>query len=215
MTRRARGAERPIEPTRRRGTDEARPRPDPEQRRPRTVAILAADGVEQVEVTAPRDALAAAGCDVRVLSPDGKSVRGYHYIDAEDELPVDGALGETRPDDVDVVLVPGGLGSPDTLRTDRQAVALVSAVARAGKPIGVICHGPWVLLEAGVLDGRTLTCVPALRTDVANGGATYVDETVHVDRTQAPWIVSGRNFEAADAFARTLVQLLADAPPPE
>ena len=183
----------------------------PRQAGRRTVAIVAADGVEQVEVTAPRDALVGAGCDVRVLSPDGEPVRGYHYIDAEDELPVHGALGETGPDDVDAVVVPGGLGSPDTLRTDPEAVGLVSGVARAGKPIGVICHGPWVLLEAGVLAGRTLTCVPALRTDVTNGGATYVDETVHVDRTQAPWIVSGRNFEAADAFARTLVRVLADA----
>ena len=177
-----------------------------------TVAILAADGVEQVEVTEPRRALEEAGCTVCVLSPDGGSVRAYHYIDALGELPVEGSIGDARVDDIDALVVPGGLGGPDTLRTHSAAVTLVRGCAEAGKPIGVICHGPWVLLEAGALEGRTLTCVPALRTDVTNGGATYVDETVHMDRRSDPWIISGRNFEAAGDFARTLTRELLGRP---
>lgn len=169
------------------------------------VAILAADGVEQVEVSAPKAALCEAGATVRLLSPDGAAVQAYHYLEPREELEAQGVLGETAAEDIDLLVVPGGLGSPDTLRTDPGAVALVAAHAGAGKPVGVICHGPWVLLEAGILAGRTLTCVPALRTDVVHAGATYVDEAVHVDRTCGPWIVSGRNFEAAEPFAQELV----------
>ena len=175
----------------------------------KTVAIVAADGVEQIEVEAPRQQLLAAGATVLVLSPDGNPIRAYHYIDPTDELASDGTIAGTDPAGLDAVVVPGGLGSPDTLRTDDAAVRLVSAVADAGKPVGVICHGPWVLLEAGVLDGRSLTCVPALRTDVTNGGATYVDAASHVDRGSTPHLVSGRNFEAAHEFARVLVDELA------
>lgn len=186
--------------------------PEPTDDRPLETleaAILVADGVEQVEVTAPRDALRRAGASVRILSSDGRSVRGYHYLDPKHTLQVHGALGDTQPPQLDLVVVPGGLGSPDTLRTQEPALSLLRSHAEAGKPIGVICHGPWVLLEAGVLEGRTLTCVPQLRSDVTNAGATYVDAKVHVDRTRTPWIVSGRNFEAAESFARTLVETLA------
>ena len=172
-------------------------------------AILVADGVEEIEVTAPRDALRDAGASVRVWSSDGRDVRGYHYLEPRETVHVQGAVDDARAADVDLLVVPGGLGSPDKLRTDQPALSLLRRHAAAGKPIGVICHGPWVLVEAGVLAGRTLTCVPALRSDVTNAGATYVDAEVHVDRTRPPWIVSGRNFEAADTFARTLVEVLA------
>jgi protease I len=170
------------------------------------VAILAADGVEQVEVTTPREALGSAGCEVAVLTPGGERVRGYHYLEPQDELDAAGAVEETDPADFDLMVVPGGLGGPDTLRHNESAVEMLRSHARAGKPIGVICHGPWLLVEAGVLDGRTITCVPQLRSDVTNAGATYVDEEVHVDRTRAPVLVSGRNFKAAKAFAETLVR---------
>lgn len=173
------------------------------------VGILVADGVEQVEVTAPQLALSEAGADVRVLSPDGASVHAYHYISPQGQIPVQGSIAQTRPEDLDALVLPGGLGGPDTLRTDGHAVKLVNAVAGSGKPIGVICHGPWLLVEAGVLRDRTLTCVPALRSDVTNAGARYVDETTHVDRSKDPCLVSGRNFEAAEEFARTLVAELA------
>lgn len=168
-------------------------------------AILVADGVEELEVTAPCQALAHAGWSVRLLSADGKPVKGYHSIDPMGELEVDGLIGDADPDDVDLLVVPGGLGGPDTLRQDAAAVDLVRLCAQAGTPIGVICRGPWVLLETDVLRGRTLACGPALRTDVTNGGATYVEEAVHVDDSTSPLLVSGRNSDAAEEFARTLV----------
>lgn len=175
---------------------------------PRRVAILAADGVEEVEVTTPRDALQAAGAAVSVLTPDGQPVRGYHYIEPGNEIAADGSIGGTGPGQFDAAVVPGGLGGPDTLRTDESAVGFVHDIAAAGKPIGVICHGPWVLIEADVLAGRSLTCVPALRTDVTNAGAAYVDEAVFVDRSASPELISGRNFEAASEFATVLVREL-------
>ena len=174
-----------------------------------SVAILCADGVEQVEVTAPRDALREAGATVHVLTPDGHDARGYHYLDAHEGLPADGKISGAAGGNYDVVVVPGGLGSPDTLRTDDGALDFARQVARGGGTLAVICHGPWVLLDAGLLTGRTLTCVPALRHDVENAGATYVDESTHIDDSQSPVVVSGRNFQAADDFAATLVQQLA------
>lgn len=171
----------------------------------RTVAILAADGIEQVEVTAPRDALRDAGATVRVLSPDGNDVRGYHYIQPGEKIPVDGAISDSgEPDALDL---PGGLGGPDTLRKDQTAVSLVRSVLAAGRPVGVICHGPWLLIEADALPGRTLTCVPQLSTDVTNAGGTYVDEDVHVDRA-GPLLISSRNHDTAQQFAEALVQQL-------
>lgn len=175
--------------------------------RPRT-AILVADGVEHIEVTAPRDALQAAGAEVELLSLHGSTVRTYHYLEPKHHLMVQHTLHDADVDAFDLVVVPGGLGSPDTLRTSREALDFVRAHASAGKPIGVICHGPWVLIDAGIVRGRSLTCVPALRSDIGNAGATYVDETVHVDRSESPCIISARNFEAARDFSSTLVSEL-------
>lgn len=174
------------------------------------VAMLAADGVEQVEVTAPRDALRAAGAQVRVLSPGGADVRGYHYIEPGDTIGVDAPLEEVVADDYDVLVLPGGLGGPDTLRKQERAVGLVREMAAAHKPVGVICHGPWLLIEADVLSGRTLTCVPQLSTDVSNAGARYVDEAVHVDRNGGALLVSSRDHDTAQQFADALVRELAD-----
>jgi protease I len=169
----------------------------------RTIAILTADGVEQVEVTAPRDALRDAGATVRVLSPDGNDVRGYHYIEPGDTLPADGTIGDAG--DVDALVLPGGLGGPDTLRKTGAAIDTVRSAVRAGKPVGVICHGPWLLIEADALAGRILTCVPQLSTDVTHAGATYVDEDVHVDRS-GPLLISSRDHNTAKAFAQALVE---------
>jgi protease I len=173
-----------------------------------TVAILCADGVEQVEVVAPRDALAGAGATVDLLSPDSEDVRGYHYIKSKDMLPVRGSIAEADPERYTAAVLPGGLGGPDTLRTDETALRFVRGIAASGKPIAVICHGPWLLLDADLLRGRSLTCAAALRTDVRNGGATYVDEETHVDATGKPVLISGRNFEAAGAFADAVLGVL-------
>lgn len=176
--------------------------------RGKKVVMLTADGVEQVEVSAPREALEGAGADVRVLSPDGREVRGYHYLQPGDEIRVDGRIGDVA--DFDALVLPGGLGGPDTLRKRQDAVDLVRRAAAAGKPIGVICHGPWLLIEADALRGRTLTCVPQLATDVEHAGARYLDAAVHVDNG-AFLLVSGRDHDAAGQFAEALVQQLAAA----
>ena len=174
------------------------------------VGVLAADGTEQIEITAPRDALVRAGATVRVLAPRGEDVRGYHYLEPGDVVRVDGALEDADAEGLDALVVPGGLGGPDTLRKIPEAVALVRSAFGSGRPVGVICHGPWLLLDAGVLAGRTLTCVPQLATEVGGGGATYVDEDVHVDAA-ANLLVSGRDHDAAEQFAAALVRELAAA----
>lgn len=174
----------------------------------RTIAVLAADGVEQVEVTAPRDALRGAGATVRVLTPDGADVRGYHYIEPADTLAADGSIDQAP--ELDAMVLPGGLGGPDTLRKNQAAVDLVRRTVQAGKPVGVICHGPWLLIEADALRGRTLTCVPQLSTDVTNAGAHYVDQDVHVDR-DGPLLISSRNHDTAQQFGDALVHHLAAA----
>ncbi len=173
-----------------------------------TVAVLVADGSEQVEVTAPREALRHAGATALALSPDGRDVRGYHYLDRGDVLPVDGRIRDADPARLDALLLPGGLGGPDTLRKDGAAVDLVRALCSAGTPVAVICHGPWLLIDVDALEGRTLTCVPQLGTDVRNAGGHYVDEDIHVDR-DGSLLVSGRDHDAAEGFAAAVVRELA------
>lgn len=171
-----------------------------------TAGILVADGTEQVEITAPREALLEAGATVRVLSPEGEDIRAYHYIEPGDVIAADGPIAGTDPQTLDALVLPGGLGGPDTLRKDKAAVSLVRETVSAGVPVGVICHGPWLLIEAGALAGRTLTCVPQLATDVTNAGATYVDEDVHVNRGHGTLLVSGRDHGTAGPFAAAAVR---------
>ncbi len=171
-----------------------------------TVGIVVADGSEQVEVTAPRDALTQAGADVRVLSPGAQDVRGYHYIEPGDMITADADVGRVEAQALDALIVPGGLGGPDTLRKDETVIDLVRRMAASRAPIGVICHGPWLLADADVLAGRTLTCVPQLSTEVTRAGARYVDEDVHVDREGGGLLVSSRDHNTAQQFAQTLVR---------
>lgn len=173
------------------------------------VALICADGVEEVELTTPRRSLEAAGAAVEVLSPDGAPVHAYHYLTPAGTYAADRAVADADPGRYDFVVVPGGLGSPDKLRTDSAAVGFVRAFADAGKPVGVICHGPWVLIETGMLGGRALTCVAALRSDVTNAGATWLDEAVHIDQESSPLLVSSRNHETVEAFADALVEQFA------
>ena len=180
-----------------------------------TVAVVCADGVEEVELTTPRLALEAAGAAVEVLSPGGALVHAYHYLDPAGAYEADRAVGDADPGAYDFVVVPGGLGSPDKLRTDPAAVDFVRAVANAGKPVGVICHGPWVLIETGMLAGRALACVAALRSDVTNAGATWLDEAVHIDEDSSPLLVSSRNHRTVEAFAAALVEQFARSARPD
>ena len=172
----------------------------------KTVAILATDGVEQVELTEPRKAVEAAGATVRLLSLKPGEIQGMNHDQKGDKLRVDGLVADARVDEYDALILPGGVQNPDTLRMDEKAVAFVRAFVESGKPVGVICHGPWVMVEADVVRGRRMTSWPSVRTDLRNAGAEVVDEEVVVDRG----LVSSRKPEDLPAFCRKLVEEFAE-----
>lgn len=169
----------------------------------RRVAILAADGVEQVELEKPRQAVLDEGATVELVSLDTGEIQAMNGdIDKGDRFPVDRKVADVEVGDFDALLLPGGTMNPDNLRTDGAAVKFAGDFVRAGKPVGVICHGPWTLVEADVVRGRTLTSYPSIRTDLRNAGATVVDEEVVVDNG----LVSSRNPDDLPAFCRTVVR---------
>ena len=145
------------------------------------VAILVAEGFEQVELTAPRKALDDAGALTILVSPSGDQVQGWNHFDKGDRFDVDVSLDDADPDEFDALLLPGGVANPDQLRIMPKALAFVRAFFDAGKPVAVICHGPWTLIDAGVVRGRRITSWPSVSTDLRNAGANWVDEEVVVD----------------------------------
>jgi protease I len=147
----------------------------------RKVAILATDGVEQVELEEPRRALDAAGATTHLIAPDEGSIQAMNHDDKGARLPVDRTLAQVRPSDYDALLLPGGVANPDRLRLDERAVQFVREFMLADKPVAAICHAPWMLVEANAVAGRTLTSWPSLRTDIRNAGGNWVDEMVQVD----------------------------------
>lgn len=149
--------------------------------RNKRVAILAADGVEEVELTEPRQALAAAGAQTDLVSIKPESIQAVHGMDKGDKLKVDRLVSEVSANDYDALVLPGGVANPDHLRTHPDAVRFVRQFFDQGKPVGAICHGPWMLVEAGVVRGRTLTSWPSLKTDIENAGGHWVDEPVVVN----------------------------------
>ena len=169
------------------------------------VAILAADMVEQVELTEPRKAVEQEGAKVELISIHDGEIQGFNHFEPADRFKVDRTVEEVSVDDYDALIVPGGVGNPDQLRGDENAVAFVREFARAGKPMGVICHGPWVLVEAGVARGRRLTSWPTLRTDIENAGGEWVDEEVVVDQG----IVTSRKPDDIPAFNERMIELFA------
>lgn len=169
------------------------------------VAILVENGFEQVELVEPRRALQQAGADTRVVSPQRERVRGWKFTEWGDEIPVDVPLQQARPDDFDALLLPGGVMSPDRLRMQPEAVAFVKHFFDAGKPVAVICHGPWTIVEAGAARDRTITSWPSVRTDLRNAGANWVDQEVVVDRN----LVSSRKPDDIPAFNREMIGLFA------
>jgi protease I len=174
----------------------------------RRIAILAADGVEQVELEQPRAAVQDAGATVTLVSLEPGEIQAVnHDLDKGDMFPVDLAVGDASVEDFDGLILPGGTVNPDNLRADPAAVAFVKAFVDAGKPVGAICHGPWTLVEAGVVAGRTMTSYPSIRTDLRNAGATVVDEEVVTDRG----IITSRSPDDLPAFCTTLVEALAGA----
>jgi len=171
------------------------------------IAILVAnEGVEQVELTSPSDALREAGADLDLLAPDEDEIQAFNHLDKGDTFTPDKAVGEADPDDYDGLVLPGGVANPDQLRTDTDAVQFVRAFFEAGKPVGAICHGPWTLINAGVVEGRTLTSWPSLQADLRNAGAEWVDEAVHVDQG----LVSSRRPDDLEAFNAKIVEELAE-----
>ena len=172
----------------------------------RRVAILATDGVEQSELTEPRKALDDAGASTTLIAPRGGTIRAYQHDKKGLELEVDVPLPQARVEDYDALLLPGGVMNPDQLRTDAQAVKFVKAFVAAGKPIGAICHGPWMLVEADCVRGRTVTSWPSLKTDLRNAGANWVDRDVVVDNG----LVTSRKPEDIPAFSTKLIEEIAE-----
>jgi protease I len=169
----------------------------------RTIAILAADGVEQVELEQPREAVQDAGARTMLLSiEDGEIQAMNHDLEPADSFPVDRKVGDASIDDYDALILPGGTCNPDKLRMDNTAVAFVRDFVNAGKPVGVICHGPWTLVEADVVRGRRITSWPSIRTDLRNAGAEVVDEEVVVDAN----ITSSRQPDDLPAFCAAIVR---------
>jgi protease I len=176
----------------------------------RKVAFLVANvGVEQVELTRPWQAVEEAGGTPELLAPDAGEVQAFNHLDKADVFPVDHPVGQAQVDDYDALVLPGGVANPDRLRTDPSAVSFIRGFFEATKVVAVICHGPWTLIEADVVRGRTLTSWPSLQTDLRNAGATWVDQEVCVDGA----LVSSRKPDDLDAFCSTLVQRMAKASP--
>ncbi len=170
--------------------------------------VVAMEGIEQVELTEPWKAVEGAGATPVLVAPEEGEVQAFNHLDKGDTFPVDVASAQADAGDYAALVLPGGVANPDQLRTDEASVALVKAVADAGRPIAVICHGPWTLIDAGVADGRRMTSWPSLETDLTNAGATWVDEEVVVDESGAGPLISSRNPDDLPAFCETLVQHL-------
>ena len=169
------------------------------------IAMIATDGVEQVELTGPRDAMRAEGATVTVIGLKKDPIQGMNHHDKGDKIEVDATIESAKPDQFDALILPGGVANPDALRVNKQAVAFVRAFAQAGKPIGAICHGPWTLIEADAVRGKKLTSWPSLQTDLRNAGATWEDREVIRDGQ----LVTSRKPDDIPAFNRELISLIA------
>jgi deglycase len=167
------------------------------------IAVLATDGVEQVELTEPVKALKAASAQVVVIAPQGGQIQGMNHDEKGDMLAVDHDLASVSADQFDALVLPGGVANPDTLRTNPKAVAFVRHFVEAGKPIAAICHGPWTLIEADGVRGHRMTSWPSLRTDLKNAGANWEDSSVVVDGT----LVTSRKPDDLPDFCREIIKL--------
>jgi len=171
------------------------------------VAFLATDMVEQAELTGPWDALRAAGAQTELVSLEDGEIQGFNHFDKADVFPVDRTVEGARASDYDALVLPGGVGNPDALRMDENAVRFVREFFEQDKPVGAICHAPWVLIEAGVVGDRTLTSWPSLTTDLENAGANRVDREVVVDGN----LVTSRKPDDIPAFNEKLLEVFAEA----
>ncbi len=170
------------------------------------VAFLATDMVEQVELTEPWKAVEQAGATPELISLEEGEIQGFDHYDKADTFKVDHTVEEARADDYDALVIPGGVGNPDTMRADENAVQFVRDFFEQSKPVGVICHGPWMLVEAGVVRGRKVTSWPSLQTDIRNAGGEWVDEQVVVDQG----LVTSRKPDDLPAFNAKIVEEFAE-----
>jgi protease I len=166
------------------------------------VAMLVADGFEQEELIGPREALETAGARTFIVSPGLQTVQGWVHTKPGHSFPVDMTLSKARPEEFDALLLPGGLANPDTLRQLQEALTFVKSFFEDGKPVAAICHGPWILIDAGVVKGRSLTSYPSIRSDLLNAGAKWVDQEVVVDQG----LVTSRKPADIPAFTRKMVE---------
>jgi protease I len=173
----------------------------------RTVAFLTAqEGVEEVELTKPWQAVQEAGGTPKLIAPETGDIQAFNHLDKSATYPVDETLADADPDGYDALVLPGGVANPDQLRTNERAIEFVHAIFSAGKPVGVICHGPWTLVEADLVRSRKLTSWPSLQTDIRNAGGEWVDEEVVVDQG----LVSSRKPDDLPAFCAKIVEEFAE-----
>jgi deglycase len=172
----------------------------------RVAFLVANEGIEQIELTEPWKAVEEAGGEPELIAPESGKAQAFEHLDKADTFSVDKTAAEANADDYDGLVLPGGVANPDILRTDEDAVAFTRAFFEAGKPVAAICHGPWTLVEAGVVKGRTLTSWPSLKTDIRNAGGEWVDEEVHVDSG----LVTSRKPDDLEAFNAKLVEEIAE-----
>jgi protease I len=170
------------------------------------IAFMATTGVEQIEYTEPRKAVEQAGAEVELISLQPDKIQAWNHFDHADTLPVDKTVEEANADDYDGLVLPGGVANPDQLRMNPKAVSFARAFFESGKPVGVICHGPWTLIDADVVSGRTITSWPSLKADLRNAGANWVDEECVVDAG----MVSSRKPDDLPAFCAKIVEEFAE-----
>jgi protease I len=172
----------------------------------RIAFLVAMEGVEEVELTGPWQAVEKAGGKPELLAPEAGEVQAFQHLDKSNKFAVDRPLDQADPADYEGLVLPGGVANPDQLRTDKRALEFVREIFKAGKPVGVICHGPWTLVEADLVRGRTVTSWPSLQTDIRNAGGEWVDEEVVVDQG----LVSSRKPDDLDAFNEKIVEEFAE-----
>ena len=172
----------------------------------KTIAVVATDGFEQIELTKPLEALKAAGAKVVIIAPEPGEIQGFNHHDKGDLVAVDQTIEDADPAEYDALLLPGGVISPDALRIEPNAIAFIRAFVDAGKPIAAICHGPWTLINAGGVRGKRVTSWPSLQVDLENAGATWVDESVVVD----DGLVTSRKPDDLPAFCSKMIEEFAE-----
>jgi protease I len=172
----------------------------------RVAFLMANEGVEQVELTEPLRAVREAGATAELIAPEAGTIQAFNHLDKGDAFPVDRTVGEADPADYDAAVLPGGVANPDQLRTKPEALDFLRAIAEAGKPMGVICHAPWMLVESGLVRGRTVTSWPSLQTDIRNAGGTWVDKEVVVDQG----LVTSRKPDDLPAFCAKVVEEISE-----